>query len=251
MTIEPAPDTTAEPAPDTIPTAAERDAKREAEYAAKLEGVWMRIPRRVEWKVWRLLSSGDGQPTLVVPVKSGFMVVVDNACTYRFIEFRRSLWAKRSITVDFSESGMLTGFASTSESTLSAIATAGSDSAQAVGDGLTAAVGIRTSIGSLQSDSAARKLADLTRQADTREQELRLAGEKATTTDYAELERLKQRQAIAEAQAAIDPAALATASLNRDTALATAEQDATQTIRDLRAQLTLEQLKSDIAKAQS
>lgn len=143
---------------------------------------------------------------------------------------------------------MLSSFETTANSTLSAIATAAEAGVKGAGDGFTAAKEIRTTWTSLQNQAANDKIEDLKRKVESREYELKQAGQEATATDYAELERLKQQRAIAEAEASLSPAGLATAALKRDTELDIAQREANQTVRDLRAELSLLQLHNEIAE---
>lgn len=102
---------------------------------------------------------------------------------------------------------------------------------------------------SLQAEAATQTLSELTRQADTKEQELRLLGQAATSADYAELQRLNQAKDIAAARAAVDPATLAGAALTRETGLVEAQREATALVRDLRTEVAIAKLRSDIEDA--
>ena len=84
---------------------------------AKVDGIWLRIPRPVVWRLWR--REVDGEDEGAVLVKMGVATVVDNKCNTQFIEFRRSLWARRMTKVEFSDAGGLKSFESAADSSAS------------------------------------------------------------------------------------------------------------------------------------
>jgi hypothetical protein len=191
------------------------------------DGIWMRIPRPVRWTLWRSKSFDVGGPEPTVDdVKTGIAWVVDKKCELKFVAFRRSLFAKRKIAMEFGESGSLSKFTATHGSTLAAVATAAGDSLSAYSDGLTSAQTIRTTRATLADDAEVQELADLNRRYQIREAELKQSGLDATAADYAELEYLKQQALVVQQRGLLDPRVLATDAITKDTALYQAAQSA-------------------------
>ncbi|NUU19061.1 hypothetical protein HP550_17570 [Cellulomonas humilata] len=223
------------------------------------DGVWLRVPRTVHWQLWRQTTTPPppgAEPAppshvLVKLVREGSSVVVDGACPCRFVRFRRSLWARRSTSVELSDSGALRKFALTSTSAAAAVAAAAAQVPGVVSTGLTTASTLRTTWQTLGDVDEQRRLAELQRQIDLREKELKLAGLGATEAQHVELARLKQQAELIAARGAVSPTAQETATVVQNTALLDALRGASQASRELQAETELSELRLEIERLQA
>lgn len=214
------------------------------------DGIWIRIPRQVIWRLWQREIKFDGQDTKekAVLVDSGLTTVVDSKCTLQFIKFRRSLWARRATKVEFSESGALKTFEVAATSSAAAATGALGDIRTAIESGLESAGKIASSWQSIQDNKADHELARLKAQVELKENELKAAGLLATQERYAELEALKQQVQLADAKLALDPLASVTQQLQRQTKHVDALRENAVAKRQLQAESELTELRLEIER---
>jgi hypothetical protein len=155
--------------------------------------ILVRIPRRVTLS---LFKRGDGgAPELV---DSRPHLVMDDACEVVAIQFRKSLWAKRSEAVEFSPNGALVGISTTRASAAAAISDAAQGMPGAVSAGLEQSRKIWDGVQSVRSAGIDQQLADLKRRIELKQSEIAEAGLLATEGSAAELARLQQQASILE-----------------------------------------------------
>jgi len=184
---------------------------------APAEGVYYRIPRRVRWALWRstgLAEDGTFETTANL-MNGGVAWVVDTASALRFVEFRRSWWARRKSAIDFAADGTVSKIAVGASSSVAAAATALAAAPQGYSDALTTVKTIVTTNADLADQADKERLDDLKRTVEERESELKGEGLNATAGDYARLERLKQQVAIAEQQEKLAPGSPSATALAR------------------------------------
>jgi len=175
---------------------------------ATAEGVFHRVPRKMEWTLWRSVKpqpDGKSDPK-VERVSQGISWVVDLQSKLRFVKFRRSWWAKRKAAIDFAADGTASKLTVGATSSAASITTALGTAPQTFSDALTTVKSIAGTSAELADRAAKERLDDLTRAYDTRAAELKNDAQDLTAGDYAELERLKQQVALAEQRAALAPA---------------------------------------------
>lgn len=103
------------------------------------EHVWFRWPRRVRLTIWR--RTGAEAPLLAVHQSD--VEVVDRACRHGLLPLRHdSIWAKRSVNVDFGANGTPVRISSSKDSALAAAAAAAAGVPAAVGKGAADAGGL-------------------------------------------------------------------------------------------------------------
>ena len=173
------------------------------------EGIWTRVPRRVRWALWRehLGSEGGagGAPAAHIE-KDGTSTVVDRKSRHLCVDFRRSLFSRRSVKATFSSGGVLTVLDVGATSTIADSAAAVSDATAKISAGLQNAGTVATSVSSLRDRSLTESVAQAKAKLDLKQAQLSLAGLDATDADYAELARLKQEVELAEQNAKLKAA---------------------------------------------
>lgn len=170
----------------------------------RIAGVWVRIPRPVLIATYRRRDRASDHAELVERTR---MLVVDGRSRLDRIDFRSSMWAKRSIALDIGADGGVTRYASGATSSGASIADAIGAAPGAFVAGLgqvgTAAERAET----LRTGQRARALARLKQEIEYAQQRLVAAGLEATAADRLELERLQQRKAVLEAGTGVASAA--------------------------------------------
>lgn|GEM_PF-6507028 len=157
----------------------------------------MREPR---WAVLHVSKRNDMQAV----IESGRRYpILDNRCVHRTFVLRRSWFSKKSSKVTFSSSGVATGFASGSTSSVAAFAEAVGSVPGAVAASLKTVGEISDSVYSLRSKALDNELARVKKEVELGQQQVLDAGLDRTEKQAAALERLKQRQATLEARKAI------------------------------------------------
>ncbi|GAA1579554.1 hypothetical protein GCM10009789_36630 [Kribbella sancticallisti] len=152
-------------------------------------------PRRVTL----IHVEGNGEsPTRVSTER---VLVMDRACEVMSIPVRKSWSGRRQTGVTLSESGALTKLTYGGTASADAVAQSLAGLPAAFGGALESVATSRAKLDGLRDAPQERELAALKRAVDLEEQRLRQAGQTATTTDYAELQRLKQQKEIAELRA--------------------------------------------------
>jgi hypothetical protein len=220
------------PSPPTA-TQASQDPKKE-------EGIYEREPRQVTWKLWKKPEEGVKEP---VCVGSGTSLVLDNISTSRFLPFRKSIWAKRTMKATFGTGGSLSGLDVQATSSLGV-------AAQAVGNfpstgtaALEQAGKFYDQVYALRSKSLDQEVGRAKKMLELKQNENAAAGLAATQADYAEQERLKQQVDIAQNISKLHPEALATPSLKAQTDLLDAQDvvghqlQTDQDLADVRAEV--------------
>jgi hypothetical protein len=98
--------------PVVTPAKAESTKAPERKSIEGADGIWIRIPRQVIWRLWQREIKFNGQDAKeqAALLDSGLTTVVDSKCALQFIKFRRSLWARRATKVEFFKSGALKTF---------------------------------------------------------------------------------------------------------------------------------------------
>jgi hypothetical protein len=180
------------------------------------EGVLLRQPRRTTLAIYQYYKNDKPAPYAGKPypptisaganfrlVERRTCFVVDSNCRHEFVPFRRSLWAKKTTALTLSQLGGLKTYTATATSQAAAIAETAGAVPSTVSSALADATKIRGEFDALKDRSLDLQIAEIKKQIDLKTQELTLAGLNATSAQFAELERLKQQQAILEAQAAI------------------------------------------------
>lgn len=152
-----------------------------------------RVPRWVRLDVYK---KGDNDEALLIESKPH--LVVDGMSAIKKVKLRKSLWAKRSATLKFSESGALTGYASTATAAAAAFAETVQGVPAAVASSLEQSKKIYDQVEALRTRSLDQRLARVKKEVELKEQELTREGLLATAGSHAELERLKQEASILE-----------------------------------------------------
>ncbi len=155
--------------------------------------VLVRIPRRTIVNVYG--KDAEGRAVLR---ESKRQLVMDSACELAVIKLRRSIWAKRGVTLGFNELGGLASFKQETESAAAAAATTAGEVPAKVTGSVEGAVKLRKGLGELDSQGLTEELARVKQEAEKKQQEMTLAGLTATAGDKAELERLKQQAELLE-----------------------------------------------------
>jgi len=160
--------------------------------------ILVRKPRMV---TVNLYEKGAGDKAVLKESKPH--LVMDSHCEVTKVELRESVWAKRSVTVGFSDLGALKSYAYQADSTAAAIAETASALPGTATASLENVLKAREALGSLESSDVKQELAKVKAEVELKQQELAREGLKATSADYATLERLKQRAATLEQRKAI------------------------------------------------
>lgn len=155
------------------------------------EGIWVRIPRPVAWKLWRREIVDNNETAILV--REGITDVLDHKCQHTLMKFRRSAWARRSTKLEFAESGALKSFASVATSTAAAATAALRDVSVAVPGGLEQACKLSNSWYSVRDARTSHELAQLKEQVELKEQQLKAARLAATDDQCAKLLAINSR----------------------------------------------------------
>jgi hypothetical protein len=147
----------------------------------------VRVPRRVTLNIY------EKQNGKAVLKESKSHLVMDSRCVTRALKLRKSAWAKRSVSLGFSDIGALSSYKFQGESSAAAIASTAGSLPGTVTDSLEKGLKARELAGSLDRQGLEQQLAKVKAETDLKQQELTSAGLAATSTDYTKLERLKQR----------------------------------------------------------
>ncbi len=167
---------------------------RQSGGESKPNGVEWRIPRLVRLWVWR--RGEDDKPSLE---HSFHATIVDKHSESDHMSLDTSAFGEKGGAVAFDELGAVTKIVRNDKSGLGSFADALGGLPAAVASGLDSASKISTSVTSLADASAERRLATLKRQVEQQTKELEKKGLAATAQDFAELKRLEQQVAIADA----------------------------------------------------
>ncbi len=211
-------------------------------------GIYERSPRQVTWKLWK--KRGPNDPADMC-IRTGTSLVCDAISPVGSLEFRKSMWAKRTMKATFGNSGSMSGIEVGSTSSLAgAAATIGAlpgattsalEEASKFGDQLAT---LRTKSLYQEADRA-KKLLEL------KQTEVSSAGLAATEGDQAELLRLKQQVEIAESTAKLRPDALAVSELKMQTELVNARRDLEVARRQLQTEIDLAELRAEVDRLQA
>ncbi len=168
------------------------------------DGIWVRHPRLA---VLRVVHRAPGSSLRIERTER--RLVMDDRCTNEFLPFDKPFFGKRSLTLQFSDIGALTGI---KESRSGAGDVAGTIAGLpgTVAGGLETASKLLTTVDTLRARDDTAAIAALKRQVERKTEALNLKGLRATEADFGELERLKQmvemvtaRQALSGAGAAL------------------------------------------------
>jgi hypothetical protein len=155
-----------------------------------------RIPRPVRFWVWR--RGMNGKPVL----QGTFTVsIVDERSEVAGVALKSELFGSHSGELTFGDLGAPEKMAWGDKSTAAAFATALSGVPETVAGGLDTASKMQSSFTGLLDAEEERRLTALKRRVDMMNETLEMKGIAATADDFAELKRLEQRVAIAEARA--------------------------------------------------
>jgi len=176
------------------------EATRASEPSSKRDQILVRVPRRVILNIYG--KGKDGKPVLK---QSTPHLIMDAACEVQTVKLRRSVWAKRSVSVGFSDLGALNSYAYQSDSAAAAIASTAGELPGTITDSLEKSLKIRQTLGSLDSNDVQQQLTKVKAEAELKQQELTKAGLAATAADFAALEKLKQQAAMIEQRKTIEP----------------------------------------------
>ncbi|HEU5253173.1 MAG TPA: hypothetical protein VFU16_07610 [Solirubrobacterales bacterium] len=156
------------------------------------------IPRKATIDVYE--KGADGKAVLK---QSRPALVMDAGCEVEVVKLRRSIWAKRNVSLKFSELGALNAYTYQADSSAAAFASTAGDLPGKVTGGLESALKARQTLGSLETRAIDQQLAKVKAEAELKQEELKQEGLTATARDYAALEALKQRAAMFEQRKAI------------------------------------------------
>lgn len=161
-------------------------------------GIWEREPYRVGWRLWKK----DPKAGLAC-IRTGVSQVVDAHSACRFLEFRKSIWAKRTMKATFGAGGALSSFDVQATSSAAAAAqTAGSLPSTATA-ALKDAGSLSDEIAALRNKPLNQEVARAQALLALKQAEMTTSGLAATAADYAELQRLQQQVEIAKARATL------------------------------------------------
>lgn len=173
------------PAPNSTPTTP----------TFKTDRFYYRTPRRVQ------IGHAVGTAQKSALTSSERVLVMDRAAELVDVPIRKSWSGKRSTGITMSELGAITkityGGTASADAGLQALAGVPA----AFGGALETVSKARTTLDGLRNAPQERELDNLKRAVELEEQRLKLAGQSATATDYAELARLKQEAEIADLRA--------------------------------------------------
>jgi len=179
-------------------------------------GVILRQPRTMMLAIYQYTVAGKPAPwtgdpdKLKCPLDAAFRLVerrmcfvVDRDSRHEFIEFRSSLWGRKTVDVSLSPLGGLKSYKAASGSAAAAAAETAAALPGTVRDALDDVAKMRSELDALRDRSLDLQIADIKKRIDLKNQELLLSGVDATESDLAEIERLRQEQAILEARVAV------------------------------------------------
>lgn len=155
--------------------------------------ILFRIPRRVTLSIYQ--QGDDGKAMLV---DSRPYMVMDSECRMESIEFRKSLWAKRAKSVEFSTIGALAGVSTTRASAGAAISDVVQSIPGAAVSGLNQSREIFDSVEAVRSVAVDQQISRLKKRIELKQQEITESALLATEGSAAELERLRREADILE-----------------------------------------------------
>lgn len=156
------------------------------------------IPRKATVDVYEKGANGKA-----ILKQSKPALVMDAGCRVEVVKLRRSLWAKRNVSLKFSDLGALSSYSYQADASAAALASTAGSLPGTVTGGLESALKARQTLGSLETRGIDQQLAQVKAEAELKQQELTQEGLAATARDYAALEALKQRAAMFEQRKAI------------------------------------------------
>ena len=215
------------------------------------DSVIVREPRVAVLSVYE--RTPDGKARLQRTVEQ---LVMDSACPFREVELDKSWFADRTGTLKFSALGGLVGITQKRTSAAAAVADTFADLPARISSGLDEAKKIRTTWGDLQSLQLDQQLARTKKEVELKQQQLAKAGLVATETDWAELERLKQRAEIlaqrkAIGDASLDDSAREVTALKQQVEALKAQKDLAEATRTLAAEQELSGLRLEIERLEA
>ncbi len=161
-------------------------------------GIWEREPYRVGWRLWKK----DPKAGLAC-IRTGVSQVVDAHSACRFLEFRKSIWAKRTMKATFGSGGALSGFDVQATSSAAAAAQTAGGLPSTAAAALKDAGSVSDDIAALRDRSLKQEVARAQALLALKQAEMTTSGLAATAADYAQLQRLQQQVEIAKARATL------------------------------------------------
>lgn len=152
-----------------------------------------REPRQERINIYKKDEEGK-----VVLIESKQHLVMDELSVVRKIKLHKSLWAKRASTLKFSADGALTGYASTAAAAGAAFAETVQGVPASIAASLEQSKKIYDQVDGLRNRTLDQKLARIKKEVELKQQEILKDDLLATSSQHAELERLKQQAAILE-----------------------------------------------------
>ena len=150
---------------------------------SRANAIVTRLPRRVRLSVYERVG---GRPVLR---DERPYLVVDSACATQVIKLRRSLWARRSTQMRFSDLGVMTHYGLGSTSAAAAAVDSAGELPKTISDNLEEAAKLRNDLSALAPAAASDGLNERVQH---KQRKIVVAGLAASDEDRAELERLKQ-----------------------------------------------------------
>jgi hypothetical protein len=206
--------------------------RRASEPMSRKNQILVRMPRLATINVYE--KDKDGKPVLK---QSKPHLVMDSTCEIQAIRLRKSLFAKRSVSVGFSDLGALKSYAHQADSTAAAIASTAESLPGTVTASLENVVKAKGAVDSLRSRDLQQRLAKVKAEAELKQQELNAAGLSATAKDHGALERLKQEVAKLEQEDKLD-----------ELRATPVKDDVATEIEELKQQVELLKLRDKLAK---
>jgi hypothetical protein len=117
---------------------------------ATMRGIWIRVPRRVQLRTWRRDLASDTAEL----VDRTSRLIVDEYSTLRKIEFKSSMWSRRTVAVTLTPEGGIASYEYAGEAAATAIGQALGDVPSKVSDGITQAVTAREKLAAPAAEKA-------------------------------------------------------------------------------------------------
>lgn len=168
-----------------------------AEAARHENAVLVRAPR---WATMNVYEKVRGRAVLR---ESKPHLVMDSYCETKLVKLRKSVWAKRSVAIGFSDLGAMTSYKHQADSSAAAAFSTLDSLPGTVSGSLEEAAKIRKQVSAFQSTGLEEELARVKQEVELKEKELTRAGLAATENDRAKLERLKQRAELLQQRKSI------------------------------------------------
>lgn len=167
----------------------------------------VRVPRRVTLSLYTRAETDRGGPTptdaAAVLIDSRPYLVMDELCEIQAIRLRKSLWAKRTSSLAFSNIGALSGLATTQTAAAAALAETAQAIPGTIATSLEQSTRTYTDVAAARSRAIDERLVELNRLVALKQQEIALAGMYATAGQAADLARLKQDVEILQQRKAL------------------------------------------------